>query len=152
MQTRSVVQASANVIRITNVQKGNIYKRFDSNDYTYYGVVTGVHNDGVHTIIEATEYRKSWREMQASHKIIKGTEDVAIFPATLDEIKAEFASVVDEKKREIETKLKEIETAKDIIALTEKLISGELSKELSTVGFSEMSQPEFDEKVKALNP
>ena len=30
MQTKNIVQASANVIRITNLHQGDIYKRFDN--------------------------------------------------------------------------------------------------------------------------
>ena len=56
MQTKQIVQSSANVIRITKLVKGDIYKRFEQNsDDTYFGIVTDVLNDGINTIITATE-------------------------------------------------------------------------------------------------
>lgn len=66
MQTKNIVQASANVIRIVNLQKGDIYKRFDDSSYTRdvkYGIVRNVYNNGENTYIEAVEYKKSYREM-----------------------------------------------------------------------------------------
>ena len=94
MQTQQIIQASANVIRITKLVKGNIYKRFeDGSDRTYYGIVTDVLNDGINSIITATEYRKSWRDIEVEMKVIKGNKDVVLFPATIDELQMEFDSV-----------------------------------------------------------
>lgn len=151
MQTKQIIQSSANVIRITNIAKGNIYKRFDDYDYTYFGIVQAVHNDGNNTIIEATEYKAGYSDVDVSKKIIKGEKDFVIFPATLDDLKLEFEKCIEKKKRDIETKLEEISKAKKTIELTEKLISGEMQKELSTPMFKEMTQGEFNEKVQALN-
>lgn len=151
MQTKSIIQASANVIRITKLSKGNIYKRFDDSDYTYYGIVTDVLNDGVNAIITATEYRKSWSSMDVSQKVIKGEKDYVLFPSTLDEIQNEFQSVVDSKKKDIETYEKNIKDAQKVIEQTEKLISGEMQKELSSPEFKELSQVEYNAKLEALN-
>lgn len=152
MQTKQIVQASANVIRITNIQKGNLYKRFDeSGDYTYYGIVTDVLNDGNNTIITATEYRKSWSSMSVENKVIRGDKDFIMFPATIEEFKVEFQSVINSKKKDIEDYQLKIQEAERLIDTTEKLLSGELQKELSVAEFKEMTQGDFDERVKALN-
>ena len=152
MQTKQIVQASANVIRITNIQKGNLYKRFDeSGDYTYYGIVTDVLNDGNNTIIMATEYRKSWSNMTVENKVIRGDKDFMMFPATIDEFQVEFQSVINSKKKDIEDYQLKIQEAQKLIDTTEKLLSGELQKELSVAQFKEMTQSEFDERVKSLN-
>jgi len=151
MQTKQIIQASANVIRITKLSKGNIYKRFEDNDYVYYGVVTEVLNDGINAIITAVEYRKSWSSIDVSQKVIKGEKDYVLFPATADELEMEFESVVRTKEREIEDYEKKINDNKKLIEQTNKLISGELQKELSTPDFKEMSQFEYNEKLQQLN-
>lgn len=151
MQTKQIVQASANVIRITNIQKGNIYKRFDdSGDYTYFGIVTDVLNDGNNTIITATEYRKSWGDMNVENKVIRGEKEFVMFPATIEDFQMEFQDVISKKQREIESSEESIKKAEKTIEVTKKLLSGELQKELSTPNFKEMTQVEFIEKLKEL--
>lgn len=151
MQTKQIVQASANVIRITNIQKGNLYKRFEeSGDYTYFGVVTDVLNDGSNTIITATEYRKSWGDMNVENKVIRGEKEFVIFPATIEDFQMEFKDVISKKQREIECHKEEIVKAEKTIEITQKLLSGELQKELSTPAFKEFTQDEFNQKIKEL--
>lgn len=153
METKQIVQTSANVIRITNIAPGNTYKRFekDYDDRTFFGIVRNVYNDGQNTVIEATEYRYTWRSVEVTHRVMQGMKDYILFPANLEEIQSEFGRVVKEKLDEIDTKEKEIIEAKKTIEFTEKLLSGEMQKELSLPGFKEMSQVEYNKKVQALN-
>lgn len=153
METKQLVQASANVIRITKVSPGDVYKRFekDYEDRTYFGVVRNVYNDGTNTVIEATEYKYSWRSIDVNNKVLSGTKDYILFPATLEEIKSEFGRVVSEKLDEVKTKEREIADAKEVIKFTEQLISGEMQKNLSTPEYKEMTQKEYSEKLAELN-
>lgn len=77
MQTKQAIQTSANVIRITSISAGDVYKRFDESydDRVYYGLVTAIHNDGEKTIIEATEYRYSYSSLNVDYKIMRGEKD-----------------------------------------------------------------------------
>lgn len=150
MQTQQIIQASANVIRITNIQKGNIYKRFDDN-YTWLGIVRSVHNDGVNAVIEATEYRDGWNAIEVQEKVINGKQEYVIFPATLEDFDREFTSAISKLERKIVEAKETIAKSEKQIEFTKKLISGELQKELSTPGFSEMAQQEYDEKAKMLD-
>lgn len=153
METKQIVQASANVIRITKLTKGSIYKRFDK-DYenrTYYGIVKNVYNDGVNAIIEATEYRYGYSSLEAEHKVLTGQKDYILFPATLEELQLEFSSVVSSKEREIKESLEKIERAKKMIVETESLISGEMQKNLQMADFKEMTQGEYNQRIKELN-
>lgn len=148
MQTQQIVRASAQVIRITSIAPGNIYKRFDPNyeDRTLYGIVRNVHNDGDNTIIEATEYCYRYGSMTAEHKVINGNKEYVIFPATIEELTANFSEVIERKKSEIEKSKQEIKTAEKIIEETQKLISGEMQKDLSTPLYQELSQKAWQEK------
>lgn len=154
MQTKNIIQASANVIRITNLKKGDIYKRYDDSSYSsgvYYGVIKDIQNNGEQTFIEAIEYKKSYGSIEADLKIYSGEKDLAIFPATLDEVKEEFSSVVNKLEEEIKDKQNEIIKKQKCIEDTKSLLSGELSKMLQTVEFKQMTQDEFNEKKLALS-
>lgn len=152
MNTKNIIQASANVIRITQVKVGDIYKRFDKDyDYTYFGIVKAVWNDGVNAIIESIEYRYSYSTITVEYKTLKGEKDYIIFPATLDELEKEFSSCISKKRKEIEDYQDKILIAEKLIVDTQKLLSGEMQKELNPIAFKQMTQDEFNQQVKALN-
>lgn len=152
MNTKNIIQASANVIRITQVKVGDIYKRFDKDyDYTYFGIVKAVWNDGVNAIIESIEYRYSYSTITVEYKTLKGEKDYIIFPATLDELEKEFSSCISKKRKEIEDYQDKILIAGKLIVDTQKLLSGEMQKELNPIAFKQMTQDEFNQQVKALN-
>jgi hypothetical protein len=149
MQTKNLVQTSANVIRIINLKKGDIYKRYEDSTYSsgvYYGLVKDIKNNGEQTFIEAIEYKKTYSDISAELKVYSGEKDLAIFPATLDEVKDEFVSVVEKLEEEISTKKKEIANKEKCILDTNKLLSGELSKIVQSAEFKEMTQAEFNQK------
>ena len=149
MQTKNLIQTSANVIRIINLKKGDIYKRYEDSTYSsgvYYGLVKDIKNNGEQTFIEAIEYKKTYSNISAELKVYRGEKDLAIFPATLDEVKDEFVSVVEKLEEEISTKKKEIADKEKCISDTNKLLSGELSKMVQSAEFKEMTQGEFNQK------
>ena len=149
MQTKQIIQQSANVIRIIKLSKGDIYKRYDTNSYSdkiLFGVVQDVKNDGENTFIEAVEYKYSYSELEADIKVFSGDSDVSIFPATLDEIKEKFESCVRNTQRNIEGKQEEIAKLEKALDTTKKLVSGELTKELKTPEFKELPQNEYNAK------
>jgi hypothetical protein len=66
----------------------SLYKRFDDSSYSKdvkFGIVKSVYNDGEKTYVEAVEYKKSYKDPEASIYIIRGDNDVSIFPASLEE-------------------------------------------------------------------
>lgn len=152
MQTKQAIQTTANVIRITNVQVGDVYKRYDTSydDRVYYGVVRHVNNDGENAIIEATEYRYSYSSLDVDYKIIKGDKDIAIFPATPEELNLELEKARKTKVREIEEAEEKIAKNKKLIQEIDKLASGETLKTLKAMSYSELTQEQFNERKKAL--
>lgn len=151
MQTKNIVQASANVIRITNLQTGDLYKRFDDSQYSRdvkFGFVRNVYNDGEKTYIEAVEYKKSYRDIEANIYIIRGDNDVSIFPATIGEVENEFKDALVNIQKAITDKREEIKKLEQALETTQQLVSGELQAKLSTPTFKEMTQAEFNEKIR----
>ena len=150
MQTKSIVQASANVIRIVSLQKGDIYKRYESSsfgdDKVTFGIVRDVVNNGDNTFIEATEFEVSYSEMKAKTKIFSGEKDISIFPASIEEIEEDFTCCRDKVIKDIAENENKIVELRKALVTTEALLSGELQKELRTPDFKEMTQPEFNAK------
>ena len=150
MQTKSIVQASANVIRIVNLKKGDIYKRYEESSYgsdkIHYGIVNNINNNGEETFIEATEFSVSYNKMEAETKIFSGKKDISIFPATIENLEQDFGRCLTQTKKEIKEKEEEIIGLKKALVTTERLLSGEMQKELSTPEFKELPQQEFNQK------
>lgn len=151
MQTKNIVQASAKVVRITNLNCGDIYKRFEDSTFskeTKYGIVKAIYNDGEKTYVEAVEYKKSYRDLEASIYVMRGDNDVAIFPATLEEIKEEFSAAKEGIEKSIINKREEIAKLEQALDTTTQLISGELQKNLQEPTFKEMTQAEYNQKIR----
>ena len=150
MQTKQVVQASANVVRITQVSAGDVYKRFEStsySDYTYYGIVRNVHNDGENTVIEATEFKKDYSSLDITNKVFtQKTENLMMFPATPEELNMELDGITRKKEKEIEKKQDEIKKLEQEIVDIKKIESGELLKDLKSMSYKELSQADFEQK------
>ena len=153
MQTKNIVQTSANVIRITNLKSGDIYKRFDDSSYsnsTYYGIVKSIYNNGERTFIESVEYKYSYGKVEANLYIIRDDKDVAIFPATLEELQNDFEGSVRKIEKDIEDKEEEIKKLNKALEMTKKLVSGQLQQELSTPEYKELTQSEFNSRMQAI--
>lgn len=149
MQTQSIVQASANVIRIVNLKVGDIYKRYNDSSYDssmFYGIVKSIDNNGEKTFIHSMEYKKSYNNITASMYIIRGDKDVDIFPVSLEDFKAEFQSVIESTEKEIANLEKQISDKKLVLEDTQKLIDGTFVTVLSQPEYREMTQPEFNQK------
>lgn len=148
MQTISAIQASANVIRITNVKPGDVYKRFDKSysDSTFYGVVRAVHNDGENAIIEATEYQYRYSSLDVQHKVLRGSDDYVIFPSSPDELNLELARAKENKLKEIKDAEEKIDKNEKIIKEIDGLMSGETIKQLSAMSYKELTQEQYNTK------
>lgn len=142
METRQVIQASANIIRITNLSKGDVYKRIEESSYSEpgvkYGIVMDLLNDGNECFIEVLEYTKSYSTVSCSIKVFSGKKDVAIFPATPEEVKEYLQSSVDSMERDIEEKKKEVEKKIEECKKAKEFVSGETMKKLTATKFESL--------------
>lgn len=148
MQVKQAIQSSANVIRVTNITAGDVYKRFDDSydDRTYYGVVTAVHNDGETAIIEAMEYCYKYSSLSIDLKVLRGDKDYKLFPSSPEELNTELGDVVRKKQVEIEGKREDIAKLEKEIVEINKLMSGERLKELKAMSYKEMTQDQYQAK------
>lgn len=148
MNVKQAIQSSANVIRVTNISAGDVYKRFDDSydERVYYGVVQNVHNDGETAIIEAVEYNYKYSGLSVDLKVLRGDKEYKLFPATPEDLNLELDGVIERKKREIETKQNEITKLGKEIGEVEKLLSGETQETLKAMSYKELTQAEFEKK------
>jgi hypothetical protein len=160
MKTQNLIQTVANVIKITSLKKGDVVKIIDSSSYNTevsFAVVLDLMNDGENAFIEFLKYKKSYNSVDAEIKIYKGTEDLSLFPTNIEELKENFNNTIENLNNKIEEKKEELQ--KMIVGRdkAKEFISGELSKTLSEVEFSEIEQSKFiqlqkekEEKIKEL--
>lgn len=156
MQTKSIIQASANVIRITKLVKGDVVKLFKDENYgdkIKYAIVMDVVNDGEKTFVEFMVYNKSYGEVKPEVLVLSGKDDdYSIFPATQEELNADFEYAIERIKNDIEEKLDTVAKSKKMLKDTEAFVSGETSKKLTSPEFNEITQLEYQqEKAKQLS-
>lgn len=148
METKNLIQTTANVIKITNVKKGDILK-IAKEEYSsvelYYGVVIDLLNTGSKSYITILQYKKSYGDISAEIKTFKGTEDLSIFPAEINEVKEYFEEAVNKLEKTIEEDKEKLQTKIDAVNKAKEFISGELSKTLSVVDYQEITQKEFND-------
>lgn len=107
MQVQQIVRASADVLTITTLAPGNVYKRIDGPDYTgetrlRFGVVQDVMNNGEDAAVTALEYEADYTAgAKATLRVFTGSKPAAIFPATPEEVTAHLAELRDAADRAV---------------------------------------------------
>lgn len=99
------VNASADIVRVVSLKQGDVYKRLDEGygaPSMTYGVVTSVLNNGERTAITALEYVADYSGVTAKAKVLTDKTEVAIFPATPDEIAAHVSDLLAAAKRGVQ--------------------------------------------------
>lgn len=152
MQVKQAIQSSANVVRITSVTPGDVYKRFDDSyeDRTYFGLVNAVHNDGEKTIIEATEYCYRYHTLEVSHKILNGAADYTIFPSSPEELNLNLEGARKQQIEKVEEAKTTIAESTKLVAEIDGLMSGQTQKGLKAMSYKELTQEQYAKKIKAL--
>jgi len=148
MQTKQAIQTSANVIKITNISVGDVYKRFDESydDRVYYGLVKNVHNDGEKTIIEAVEYQYAYSSVEVNYRVLRGEQDYILFPSTPEELNLELEKAKKESENKITEAKETIETQTKLLKEIEGLISGKTQKDLKAMDYKELTQKDYEAK------
>lgn len=100
MQTQQIIRGAAEVLTITKLAAGDVYKRVDQ-DYSgtavlRYGVVVDVMDNGPDAAIVTLEFRPAdfGAGVEIQRKVINGGLPIAIFPARPDELTEHFDAVL----------------------------------------------------------
>jgi len=116
MQTKTLVQATANIVTITNLAEGDVYKRLHKNNYEtdyklYLGVVTGIMHNGEEAAITAIEFEENYSSVRVQLQVFAGDSEVALYHATPDEITSHMNTLRETSQKEIDRKEKELADA-----------------------------------------
>ena len=151
METKTLIQSSANILRITDLQKGNtvkvVTKEYSSHEIMY-GVVTDLLNSGKETYIQFLLFKNNYGDVEGNVKVYSGSEDIALFPATIEEVKEHLDGAIErmgkkleKEKDELNNKIQAFETAKDFV-------SGQTSSKLLETSFEEITTAQFNKEQK----
>lgn len=125
MDTQTIIQASAQVVTITNLKAGDAYKRFQENSYgddaIQFGVVQDVMHNGTDAAFTAFEFDGYTAE--AKLKVYKAGADLAMFAATPDEIRTQIESVVAAAQRRLKDARDVVEKAERVVELAVNVYS-----------------------------
>lgn len=108
MEVRNLIKPSSTVVQITEIGKGDIYKRLEESPYSetkvVYGVVIDVLNNGEQSSLVTLEFSPVAysSDIKAVTKVFSGTSSVAIFPAQEDEYRLALSEAIDAQSREVE--------------------------------------------------
>lgn len=147
MQTKSLIQSAANILKITNIKKGDVLKMIEtaySGTQTFYGVVIDLLNTGDKCFIQILRYEKSYGEIKAEIKTFEGDKDIAIFPAEISEVKEYLQDALKRMASKIEDQKKALHELIEATNKAEEFVSGALSQKLTVASFEEISQAQFD--------
>ncbi len=95
MEIRTLVDTSATVTRIAKLREGDTYKRIFKPSYgepeLRFGIVTSLLSNGSDGGFTALEYTTaSYNAVKIEGKIFQSTDDLAVFPATPEELIEHF--------------------------------------------------------------
>jgi hypothetical protein len=107
MQVKNIVQASAIVVRVSEVHPGDVYKRIDKPSYgderLVYGKVMDVLSDGEDAALVTLEFVPVdySSNIQAVVKTFRGEVDVTLFPATVAEYENALNAAIDAQEKTV---------------------------------------------------
>ena len=163
MQTKTLIQSSANILRITDLQKGNtvkVIKKDYSDNKIFFGVVTDLLNSGESTFIELLLFEKSYNDLKGKVVVyirvnttyLDGKDDIALFPATVEEVETDLSDALKLLARDIEKSEDELLKKKNAYEKASEFVSGEMQKKLQSTSFKEITTQQYldEEKQKKI--
>lgn len=153
MQVDSIIKMSANVIKITSLRVGDVFKMVEASTYdsgVFYCLVLDLLNDGEKTFIHVLRYKNDYSEfLKGELKLYDGSKSMDIFPCTTGEVENYFEVALNGALGKIKEKENELAKLKIGYAKAVEFTSGEISKKLTEVSYKEMTQTEYETKKAA---
>lgn len=133
-----MIQATARIIRITELAKGNIVKVIKTNYSTpelFYGVVTDVMQSESNAIVELLLYKKNYGDVTLESMLLTGnSKDLEIFPAEKADITDYFEKIKEAYQEKIDGQKEALAKAENMFAKVTRLLEIETDT-LSTPKF-----------------
>lgn len=123
MQVQQMIRSSADILTITTLSPGNVYKRIEQGSsyaggepVLRFGVVQSVMNNGEDSAVTALEFTADYTGVAASMKVFDGGKPVAIFPATPDEITQHLTELTERAERDLKSAEDTLQSKRDALA------------------------------------
>lgn len=129
MKIQNLVQVQADVVRITTLQEGSIYRRitekssYDKSATVKYGIVTGIVSDGETTALTAVELPEGWGDAPTPITF-SGDSEVVILPCDTPEFLERAELARSRQLREITTAESELLRKRHVLSVLESVVSG----------------------------
>lgn len=131
METRTLVQSAANVVQVTSLAKGDVYKRLETSTYSaaklMFGTVTDVLNNGDDATIVALEYDSTYSSVDVNTKVFATDADLKLFPADPREYEDHLEKLLQSARKASESAYAAYVKAEDIVGRVEALRGLELT-------------------------
>jgi hypothetical protein len=119
MHVKQLIEASAEVVTITRLRKGDVYKRVhspyaSSDPKLQFGIVTDVMHNGTDAAITAVEYQVLYAGVEVEVRVFTADTEPALFPATVEEIREHFASIQEALDRKVDAAARELDKAERV--------------------------------------
>lgn len=121
MEVRNLIKPSGTVVQITEIHKGDVYKRLQDSPYSdtkiVFGCIVDVLNNGEEASLVALEFTPLayGSEMNAVTKVFTGKSEVALFPATIDEYRMALGDAITEQHKVIETAKRDLDRKNNLL-------------------------------------
>lgn len=154
MQTKTLIQTQANILKITSLKKGDVVKIIEDSSYgsptVYYCIVIDLMNVGSESYIQVLRYKHEYSSLSCELKLYKGTENLHLFPAKVTDLKDYFSNTVLAMRQKIEEKEKSLREEKVAFDKLKDFVSGNLSRKLTEVRYDIITQYDYNESLKHL--
>lgn len=142
MQTKNLVQATARIIRITELAVGNIVKLVEDSSYSTeikFAVVSDIMNNGDKTFVEFVSFKKDYSKgIQLEKKTYSGDKELNLFPANKEDLLTSYQEIKDRATKEIKEKEVELSVMKENLSWLETVIEKDKAQNLSAPKFEEL--------------
>lgn len=119
MEIKNIVQASADVVRVTSLAPEDFYQRLETGGYAgprmRIGVVTGVLVNGEESAVTAIEFPTEYGDGTPAHKVFAAGSDVALFPVSRLELENHLARALKHAQENRERIQRDLVTADALV-------------------------------------
>lgn len=121
MDTKTLIQSTANIVRIVSLKPGDVYKRLHK-DYDHstpeirIGVVTDIMHNGETAVITAVEHHKDYNGVNQAVKTFTENSNEQIFAAQPDELKIHFDEIIEVMRLKVNNAVREQKLAEQKLA------------------------------------
>jgi hypothetical protein len=139
MKISTVLRPSAEVVQITEVTVGAVYKRLDTPSYgeprLLFGVVTDIMHNGEESALVAIEFVPPTYggSMEPTIRTFKGDAEVAIYPAQPEEFSLAMQQSIEKQEQSIAEVRKTLAAKQSVLDLMERTLMSPMSVAGTTV-------------------